>query len=65
MTSASGVKTNHVCPMCNSGFSNIGNFKQHMKTHDNDEEYKEQRNQIISEMVATCYGKGLLINDVT
>ena len=35
-------------------FSNVGNFKQHMKTHDN-EELREQRNAILSEMIATCF----------
>ena len=34
--------------------SNVGNFKQHMKTHDN-EELREQRNAILSEMIATCF----------
>ena len=44
----------HVCPICNSKYSNVGNFKQHMKTHDN-EELREQRNAILSEMIATCF----------
>jgi len=44
----------HVCPVCNSKYSNVGNFKQHMKTHDN-EELREQRNAILSEMIATCF----------
>ena len=46
----------HVCPICNSKYSNVGNFKQHMKTHDN-EELREQRNAILSEMIATCFSK--------
>ena len=50
-----GKSGDHVCPICNSRFTNIGNFKQHMKTHDTDH-LRDQRNQIISEMVATCYG---------
>ena len=51
-----GKNSDHVCPICNSRYSNIGNFKQHMKMHDSDN-LKEQRNVIIGEMVATCYGK--------
>jgi hypothetical protein len=35
----------HVCPICKSTYSNIGNFKLHMKTHDNDH-LKDQRNQV-------------------
>lgn len=46
----------HVCPICNSKYSNVGNFKQHMKTHDN-EELREQRNAILSEMIATCFSE--------
>ena len=48
----------HVCPICNSKYSNVGNFKQHMKTHDN-EELREQRNAILSEMIATCFSEFL------
>ena len=50
----------HVCPICNSKYSNVGNFKQHMKTHDN-EELREQRNAILSEMIATCFSKLLFL----
>lgn len=46
--------SNHVCPICNSSYSNIGNFKQHMRLHDNDH-LKDQRNQMLENMVSTGY----------
>lgn len=51
---AASKNSEHVCPICNSKYNNVGNFKQHMKTHDN-EELREQRNAILSEMIATCF----------
>ena len=49
-------RNEHVCPICNSKFGNIGNFKQHMKSHDN-EQLKEQRNKILGEIVSSSYSK--------
>ncbi len=49
-------KSDHICPICKSSYPNIGNFKLHMKSHDNDH-LKDQRNQLLSEIVATCYSK--------
>jgi hypothetical protein len=56
LTASLGKNVDHVCPICNSRYSNIGNFKLHMKSHDNDH-LREQRNQIIGEMVSTCFGQ--------
>jgi hypothetical protein len=49
-------KSDHTCPICKTHYTNIGNFKMHMKSHDNDH-LREQRNQILTEIVSVCYSK--------
>lgn len=46
----------HICPICNSKYNNVGNFKLHMKNHDN-EQLREQRNALLSEMIANSFSK--------
>lgn len=53
---AKSRNSEHVCPICNSKYNNVGNFKQHMKLHDN-EALREQRNVILGEMIATCFNR--------
>ena len=54
MSSTSHKNNEHICPICSSKFSNVTSFKQHMKLHDN-ETFREQRNQVLSDMIATCF----------
>merc|ERR1711936_1003029 len=51
---ANSQNSEHICPICNAKYNNVGNFKQHMKSHDT-EQFREQRNAILSEMIATSY----------
>ena len=53
---ANSQNSEHICPICNAKYNNVGNFKQHMKSHDT-EQFREQRNAILSEMIATSYSK--------
>jgi len=46
----------HICPICDSKYTNIGSFKQHMKMHDNDH-LKEQRHRLVGELVSACFGE--------
>ena len=55
---ANSQNSEHICPICNAKYNNVGNFKQHMKSHDT-EQFREQRNAILSEMIATSYSKDL------
>ena len=54
---ASSKNAEHVCPLCNIKFNNGTAFKQHMKTHDDNEELREQRNAVLGEMIATCFSE--------
>lgn len=42
------------CPLCNSVYNNLGNFKQHMRFHEN-ENMKEQRAALLNSVVSACY----------
>lgn len=44
------------CPLCNSVYNNLGNFKQHMRFHEN-ENMKEQRAALLNSVVSACYGE--------
>ncbi len=46
----------YLCPFCNSRYNNLGNFKQHMRFHES-EAVKEERSQMMNEMVATSFSK--------
>ena len=44
-----------LCPICNSKYHNLANYRQHMKFHAN-ESLKEERNAMMNAMVSSCYG---------
>ena len=44
-----------LCPICNSKYHNLANYRQHMKFHEN-ESLKEERNAMMNAMVSSCYG---------
>jgi len=52
---ANSKNSEHVCPLCNIKFTKATAFKAHMKTHDDNEQLREQRNAVLGEMVATCF----------
>jgi len=52
---ANSKNSEHVCPLCNLKFNNGTAFKHHMKSHDDNEELREQRNAVLGEMIATCF----------
>ena len=54
---ANSKNSEHVCPLCNLNFNNGTAFKHHMKSHDDNEELREQRNAVLGEMIATCFSK--------
>ncbi|CAB4066875.1 unnamed protein product [Lepeophtheirus salmonis] len=48
----------YICPICNSTYTNFGNFGQHMKRHDNEELFQhvvEERMARINEMITSCF----------
>ncbi len=57
----------YLCPFCNSKYDNAVAFKNHLKFHES-EALKEQRTQMMNEMVATCFSESgkcsVLINRV-
>jgi len=55
MTKSITRNADHICPICNSKYTNVGSFKQHMKQHDNDQ-FKDERNALVGELVSACFG---------
>ncbi len=53
---AAASSSGYLCPFCNAKYHNSVAFKNHLKFHES-EALKEQRSQMMSEMVATCFGK--------
>ena len=53
----------YLCPFCNSKYNNVGNFKQHMKFHES-EAAKEERSQMMNDMVASSFSKFSIIIDL-
>ena len=62
---ANSKNSEHVCPLCNLKFNNGTAFKHHMKSHDDNEELREQRNAVLGEMIATCFSKKLIQSSTT
>ena len=62
---ANSKNSEHVCPLCNLKFNNGTAFKHHMKSHDDNEELREQRNAVLGEMIATCFSKKQIQSSTT
>jgi hypothetical protein len=43
--------------VCGAQFSNVVQFRQHLRIHDHDDRLRDQRNMVINQMVASGFSK--------